>query len=162
VDGLKTGHTDNAGFCLAASANRPNMHLIAVVLGAKTEKGRAQDAEALLNYGSNFFETRKLYDAGATLAAIKVWKGAESSAPAGVLTDFYLTLPKGSYGDLRATLASSAGLVAPVAEHTPVGTLDINIGDHLLAHVPIYTLKAVPEGNIFRRLFDSMRLWFKK
>jgi D-alanyl-D-alanine carboxypeptidase (penicillin-binding protein 5/6) len=162
VDGLKTGHTDSAGFCLAATANRPNMRLIAVVLDAKSEKARAQDAEALLNYGSNFFETRKLYDAGAVLAGIKVWKGAEGSAPAGVMNDFYLTIPKGSYGELHATLASSAGLVAPVAEHTAVGTLDISIGDRLLARVPVFTLKTVPAGNIFQRMFDSLRLWFKK
>jgi D-alanyl-D-alanine carboxypeptidase (penicillin-binding protein 5/6) len=162
VDGLKTGHTDAAGFCLVATADKQAMRLIAVVLGAKSEKARAQHAETLLNYGSNFFETRKLYDGNASISGIKVWKGAESSAAIGVLTDLYVTIPKGSYNDLHATVASSAGLIAPVAEHTEVGTLNVDVGDRLLMSVPVYTLQGVPEGNIFRRMVDGMRLWFKK
>lgn len=162
VDGLKTGHTDAAGFCLIATANKQSMRLIAVVLGAKSEKARAQHAETLLDYGSNFFETRKLYDGNAPISGVKVWKGAESSAPLGVLADLYVTIPKGSYSDLHATVAGSAGLIAPVAEHTQVGNLNVDLGEHLLMSVPVYTLQAVPEGNVFRRMVDSMRLWFKK
>ena len=162
VDGLKTGHTDAAGFCLVATADKQNMRLIAVVLGAKSEKARAQHAETLLNYGSNFFETRKLYDGNAPISGIKVWKGAEGSAAIGVLADLYVTIPKGSYNDLHATVASSAGLIAPVSEHTEVGSLNVDVGDHLLMSVPVYTLQGVPEGNIFRRMVDGVRLWFKK
>ena len=162
VDGLKTGDTDDAGYCLIASATRGNMRLISVVMGAKTEKARAPFAETLLNYGSNFFETRKLYTAGSPISDVKVWKGASGSVQAGSLDDLYVTLPKGSYTDLHAAVRGSAGLVAPVAAHAQVGLLDISVGDRLVAEVPVYTLQAVPEGNIFRRMFDSIRLWFKK
>lgn len=162
VDGLKTGDTDDAGYCLIASAQRGGMRLIAVVMGTRSTNSRAQDAEALLNYGSNFFETRKLYPAGSAVSSVKVWKGAEDEVQAGVINDLYVTIPKGGYGELRATVEGHAGLVAPVAEHAAVGTLDISLGDRLLAQVPVYTLKAVPEGNLFRRLIDSVRLWFSK
>ena len=162
VDGLKTGDTDDAGYCLIASANRGDMRLIAVVMGAKQQKLRAPYAETLLNYGSNFFETRKLYAAGQSISDIKVWKGAASSVQAGSLDDLYVTLPKGSYADLHASVRGSAGLVAPVAAHTEVGLLDISVGDRLVAEVPVYPLQEVPEGGIFRRMIDSIRLWFKK
>jgi D-alanyl-D-alanine carboxypeptidase (penicillin-binding protein 5/6) len=162
VDGLKTGDTDDAGYCLIASAERGGMRLIAVVMGTRSTSSRALDAEALLNYGSNFFETRKLYPAGSAVSSVKIWKGAETEVQAGVINDLYVTIPKGSYGDLHATVQGRAGLVAPVAEHAEVGTLDISLGDRLLAQVPVYTLQAVPEGNLFRRLLDSMRLWFSK
>ncbi len=162
VDGLKTGDTDDAGYCLIASATRGDMRLISVVMGAKQEKLRAAYAETLLNYGSNFFETRKLYAAGASISDVKVWKGAAGSVQAGSLEDLYVTLPKGSYADLHATVRGTAGLVAPVAAHTQVGLLDISVGDKLVAEVPVYTLQEVPEGGIFRRMIDSIRLWFKK
>ena len=162
VDGLKTGDTDDAGYCLIASAQRGAMRLISVVMGTKSMKARAQYAEALLNYGSNFFETRKLYSAGSAVGSVKVWKGAEGEVQTGVVNDLYVTLPKGGYDDLHATAQGHAGLIAPVAEHTSVGTLDISMGDRLLAQVPLYTLKPVPEGNLLRRVFDSVRLWFSK
>ena len=162
VDGLKTGDTDDAGYCFIASAKRGDMRLIAVVMGTKSTKSRADDAEALLNYGSNFFETRKLYAAGSPIGNVKVWKGSVGDVATGVVSDLYITLPKGGYNELRATVQGHAGLLAPVAEHAPVGTLDISMGDRLLAQVPLYTLKAVPEGNIFKRMFDSVRLWFSK
>ncbi|MGE5624229.1 MAG: D-alanyl-D-alanine carboxypeptidase family protein [Bacillota bacterium] len=162
VDGLKTGDTDRAGYCLIASANRGPMRLISVVMGAKTEKARAQFAETLLNYGSNFFDTRKLYDAGTPVSSVTVWKGAQGSVPVGATEDLYVTLPKGAYGELQAAVQGSAGLIAPVAEHAPVGTLQLTVEGKLLAEKPVYTLQAVPEGNIFRRMIDSIRLWFRK
>jgi D-alanyl-D-alanine carboxypeptidase (penicillin-binding protein 5/6) len=162
VDGLKTGDTDDAGYCLIASANRGAMRLISVVMGTRSMKARAQYAEALLNYGSNFFETRKLYAGGSAVSSVKVWKGVQGDVATGVVNDLYVTLPKGGYSELHATAQGHAGLIAPVAEHTSVGTLDISMGDRLLAQVPLYTLQAVPEGNIFRRMFDSVRLWFSK
>lgn len=162
VDGLKTGDTDNAGYCLIATANRGPMRLISVIMGAKTEKNRVQFAETLLNYGSNFFETRKLYDAGTAVSSIDVWKGAEGSVPVGVPEDFYVTLPKGAFNELRVAVQGSSGLVAPVADRAPVGTLQLTVEDKLIAQAPVYTLKAVPQGNIFRRMIDSIRLWFKK
>ena len=162
VDGLKTGDTDDAGYCLIASATRGSMRLIAVVMGTKQEKLRAPYAETLLNYGSNFFETRKLYAAGSPISDVKVWKGAAGSVQAGSLDDLYVTLPKGSYADLHATVRGTAGLVAPVAAHSQVGMLDISVGDKLVAEVPMYTLQEVPQGGIFRRMLDTIHLWFKK
>ena len=162
VDGLKTGDTDDAGYCLIASATRGDLRLVAVVMGTKTRPERGRYAETLLNYGSNFFETRKLYASGANVSSVKVWKGAEPSVDAGLSQDMYVTLPKGAYGAMQATVQTSAGLVAPIAEHTQVGMLNVTVDGRMLTQMPIYTLKAVPEGNIFRRMWDSMRLWFVK
>lgn len=162
VDGLKTGDTDNAGYCLVATASRGPMRLISVIMGTKIEKTRAQFAETLLNYGSNFFETRKLYDAGTSVSSFDVWKGADGSVPVGMPEDFYVTLPKGAFNELHVAVQGSSGLVAPVADHAQVGTLQLTVEDKLIAQAPVYTLKAVPQGNIFRRMIDSIRLWFKK
>ncbi|HEX2667062.1 MAG TPA: D-alanyl-D-alanine carboxypeptidase family protein [Gammaproteobacteria bacterium] len=162
VDGLKTGDTDDAGYCLIATATRGDLRMISVVMGTRTRPERARYAETLLNYGSNFFETRKLYAAGAPVSSVKVWKGAESEVSTGLARDMYVTLPKGAYGAMQATVQSSAGLIAPVADHAQVGMLNVTVDGRLLTQVPVYTLKAVPEGNIFRRLWDSVRLWFAK
>jgi D-alanyl-D-alanine carboxypeptidase (penicillin-binding protein 5/6) len=162
VDGLKTGDTDDAGFCLVATASRGDLRLIAVVMGTKTRPERGRYAETLLNYGSNFFETRKLYATGATVADVKVWKGAESSVPAGLVRDLYVTLPKGSGSALQATVQSSAGLIAPVTDASQVGMLNVTLDGHLLTQAPLYTLRPVAEGNLFRRMWDSMRLWFSR
>ncbi|HSN18777.1 MAG TPA: D-alanyl-D-alanine carboxypeptidase family protein [Gammaproteobacteria bacterium] len=160
VDGLKTGDTDDAGYCLVATATRGDLRLIAVVMGTKTKPERGRYAESLLNYGSNFFETRRLYAAGAPVSDIKVWKGAEPSVQAGLLRDMYVTLPKGADGAMQASAQASAGLVAPVAAHTQVGMVNVTVEGRLLTQAPLYTLKAVDQGNIFRRMWDSMRLWF--
>ncbi len=163
VDGLKTGDTDDAGFCLIASAKRGGMRLIAVVMGAKQMKARAVDAETLLNYGSNFFETRKLYDGGSQVSGVKVWKGAADQVGVGPLQDLYVTLPKGAYSEMQASVQSSpGGLIAPVPQGAQVGVLALTLDQRLLAQVPVYTLQAVPEGNLFRRFIDGLRLWFKK
>jgi len=160
VDGLKTGDTDDAGYCLVATAARGDLRLIAVVMGTKTRPERGRYAETLLNYGSNFFETRKLYAAGAPVADIKVWKGAEPSVQSGLLRDMYVTLPKGADSAMQASVQSTAGLIAPVTLHSQVGMLNVTVDGHLLTQAPLYTLKAVDQGNIFRRMWDGVRLWF--
>lgn len=162
VDGLKTGHTDAAGYCLAASAKRGDMRLIAVITGTKHERDRAIYDEALMNYGFNFYDSRKLYDAATKIADVKVWKGNDSSVPVGVNQDFYVTFPKGDYDHLTATVHSNAGLVAPVGANQQVGDIVVSLNGKQIADAPLYTLKAVPEGGIFTRLFDSIRLWFHK
>ncbi len=161
VDGLKTGHTDKAGYCLIASANRKHLRLIAVVMGAKSESARARYAEALLNYGSTFFEGRSLYAADAPITRVPVWKGAEDAVPVGSFNALYVTLPKADAKDLRTVVQAPSELVAPVAKNTRVGTLNVMAGDSTLARVPLYTLNGVPRGNIFRRAIDTVRLWFK-
>jgi D-alanyl-D-alanine carboxypeptidase (penicillin-binding protein 5/6) len=160
VDGLKTGDTDDAGYCLVATATRSDLRLIAVVMGTKTRPERGRYAETLLNYGSNFFATRKLYAAGAPVAEIRVWKGAEPSVQAVLLRDMYVTLPKGADSAMQATVQSTAGLIAPVVTHSQVGMLNVTVDGRLLTQAPLYTVKAVDQGNLFRRMWDGMRLWF--
>jgi D-alanyl-D-alanine carboxypeptidase (penicillin-binding protein 5/6) len=162
VDGLKTGDTDDAGYCLVATATRGDLRLISVVMGTKTRPERGRYAETLLNYGSNFFETRKLYAAGATVASVKVWKGAEASVDAGLLQDMYVTIPKSGDSSLQATAQNAAGLIAPVGDKSQVGMLNVTLDGHMLTQAPLYTVKAVPEGGFFHRLVDSVRLWFSK
>ncbi|HEY1773055.1 MAG TPA: D-alanyl-D-alanine carboxypeptidase family protein [Gammaproteobacteria bacterium] len=162
VDGLKTGDTDDAGYCLVATASRGDLRLIAVVMGTKTRPERGRYAETLLNYGSNFFETRKLYAAGASVAKLKVWKGADDSVAAVLAQDMYVTLPKSGDATLQANAQTSAGLVAPVSEHSQVGMLDVTVDGRLLTQAPLYTAKAVPEGGFFHRMVDGIRLWFSK
>jgi D-alanyl-D-alanine carboxypeptidase (penicillin-binding protein 5/6) len=162
VDGLKTGDTDDAGYCLVATATRGDLSLIAVVMGTKTRPERGRYAETLLNYGSNFFETRKLYAAGAAVANVKVWKGAEDSVAAVLAQDMYVTIPKSGDASLQANAQTSAGVVAPVADHSQLGMLNVTVDGRLLTQAPLYTLKAVPEGGFFHRLVDSVRLWFSR
>ncbi|MGH8373095.1 MAG: D-alanyl-D-alanine carboxypeptidase family protein [Gammaproteobacteria bacterium] len=162
VDGLKTGFTDDAGYCLVASAKRGDMRLIGVVTGAKHERDRAVYDEALLNYGFNFYDSRKLYDAGTGVAQLKVWKGSENSVPVGVAQDFVVTFPKGQYDHLNASVHSSAGVIAPIKAGQQVGSVTVTLDGKQVAEAPLYTLKAVPEGGIFTRMFDSIRLWFHK
>jgi D-alanyl-D-alanine carboxypeptidase (penicillin-binding protein 5/6) len=162
VDGLKTGDTDDAGFCLVATATRGDLRLIAVVMGTKTRPERGRYAETLLNYGSNFFETRKLYGAGAPVADVKVWKGADDKVSAVLARDMYVTLPKSGESSLQATAQTSGGLIAPVADKSQVGMLNITVDGHLLTQAPLYTAKAVSEGGLFHRMVDSVRLWFSK
>ena len=162
VDGLKTGFTDKAGYCMVVSALRNGMRLIAVVMGTPSEKARAIDDEALLNYGFNFYETRKLYAAGAEISRLTAWKGADSRVPVGVMHDLYVTIPKGTSAQLSASLQTPAGLVAPIAADAAAGDVVVSYDGKTLLHAPLYTLRAVPEGNIFKRLLDSVRLWFMK
>ncbi|MGH8312415.1 MAG: D-alanyl-D-alanine carboxypeptidase family protein, partial [Gammaproteobacteria bacterium] len=162
VDGLKTGFTDSAGYCMVTSALRDGMRLIAVVMGTPSEKARAIDDEALLNYGFNFYETRRLYAAGTAVTEIKAWKGADRRVPVGVLHDLYITVPKGTSAQLSARLQTPAGLVAPIAARSPAGQVEVSYDGKTLLDAPLYTLHAVPEGNIFRRIIDSVRLWFTK
>jgi D-alanyl-D-alanine carboxypeptidase (penicillin-binding protein 5/6) len=128
-------------------------------MGAKSEQARANDAEALLNFGSNFFESRKLYAALAPVDDMKVWKGAQGTVPVGSLNDVYITLPKKSDKDLQMQVSADTPLIAPIPDRLPAGTLKVMVNDQTLASVPIYTLSSVPEGNIFRRAIDSTKMW---
>jgi D-alanyl-D-alanine carboxypeptidase (penicillin-binding protein 5/6) len=159
VDGLKTGHTQKAGYCLIATAKREKLRLIAVVMGAASEQARVNDATALLNFGSNFFESRKLFAALAAIDDLKVWKGAQSTVPVGSLNDVYITVPKTTAEDLETLVRADTPLVAPIPDRLPAGTLKVVDNDQTLASIPLYTLSSVPEGNIFRRAIDSAKMW---
>jgi D-alanyl-D-alanine carboxypeptidase (penicillin-binding protein 5/6) len=161
VDGIKTGHTSEAGYCLATSARRGDQRLIAVVMGASSEKQRANDNQELLNYGFRFFETKKLYAANAPLAAPELWKGGVENVPLGVTEDVLVTFPRGRYNDLRASLEMPSRLVAPVEKGKAVGTLKVQLDGKPLVQRPLVALADGPEGGFFKRFSDGVWMWFK-
>ena len=161
VDGIKTGHTAEAGFCLATSALRGDQRLIAVVMGAPSEKQRADDNQELLNYGFRFFETHKLYEASKPLANPELWKGAVANLPLGVAEDVLITFPRGRYGDLKASLDMPSRLVAPIAKGKQVGSLKVTLDDKTLLERPLIALADGGEGGFFKRLSDGVWMWFK-
>ena len=161
VDGLKTGHTKEAGFCLTTSAKHGDQRLIAVVMGTPTDKQRADDNQILLNYGFRFFETHKLYDADKPLTTPELWKGAQNTLPLGVAEDVLVTLPRGRYNDLKASLKLPGRLIAPYKKGQQVGMLDVSLDGKILVERPLVALADSPEAGFFGRLSDSIWLWFK-
>ena len=160
VDGLKTGHTDSAGYCLVTSAQREGMRLITVVLGTRSEEARAVASQSLLNYGFRFFETHKLYDAGSELTQARVWKGAREQAPLGLGSDLYVTIPRGQYGQLDASMSLDSRILAPVQNGQVLGNVHVRLGEHLVAEQPLLALTDVEEGSFWQRLVDEARLYF--
>lgn len=160
VDGIKTGHTNNAGYCLATSAMRGDQRLIAVVMGAASEKARADANQELLNYGFRFFETHKLYEVSKPLATPELWKGESDTVQLGVAEDVLVTLPRGRYADLKASMDLPAQLIAPLEKGQQVGKLKVELDGKLLLERPIVVLASAPEGGFFKRLSDGVMLWF--
>jgi serine-type D-Ala-D-Ala carboxypeptidase (penicillin-binding protein 5/6) len=158
VDGLKTGYTQAAGYCLVSSAERGGMRLIAVVLGMETATARAEGSAALLDYGFQFFETRKLYAKGEPVAEARVWKGAPASATIGPDRDLYVTIPRGEFDALKATLDVARDLVAPVAADARAGELAVSLNGRNLATLPLVALQGVPEGSLLTRFVDELKL----
>ena len=161
VDGMKTGHTDAAGWCLVASARRGERRLLSVVLGASSDASRAAESQKLLNFGFQAYDTVQLYQSGKPVSALKVWKGAERTVDAGFLADRYLTLPRGRAGDLKLTLEALEPLIAPVARGQRVGVVKITLDGGQVAEFPLIALEPVEPANLFVRAWDSVRLWFK-
>lgn len=162
VDGMKTGHTEAAGFCLVATAKRQNMRLISVVVGTNTDNLRTSESQKLLNYGFQFYETFRPYQKGQVLANLPMWKGNSRTLKAGVADDTYVTVPRGQYAYIKASMVSQQPLLAPVSTGKPVGTLRLYLGDKLLTDRPLVALENVGVANIFVRGWDSMRLLFSK
>ncbi len=161
VDGIKTGHTDSAGYCLVTSAEREGMRLISVVLGTKSEEARAGASQALLNYGFRFFETHRLFEAGARLEDARVWKGAREQVALGVAQPVVVTIPRGKYEDMSADLQIDSGLMAPIAKGSRAGTLQLSLGAEPIANFPLITLDDVEEGSLWQRLSDEVLLYFE-
>jgi len=161
VDGLKTGHTEEAGYCLAASAKRSGMRLISVVLGTRSENARAQETQKLMNYGFRFFETHALYQALDQVAETKVWKGATKQVALGLEQTLSVTVPRGRYKELVATTNIQQPLIAPIAVGSQLGEVEIRLGDELIAKQPLIAVHAVEQGSWWRRLLDSllMLIW---
>ncbi len=160
VDGIKTGHTSGAGYCLAASAKQGDARMIAIVMGASSEKARADSAMALLSYGFRFYETHKLYDASKPLATPRLWKGASNTLPLGVAENVLVTVKRGEYDKLKATMDIPATLIAPFKKGQQVGTLRIALDSKPVQSVPLIALDEAPQGGFFSRLWDSILLWF--
>lgn len=159
VDGLKTGHTDSAGYCLATSAMRDGMRLVAVVMGTESEEARAADSQALLNYGFRFFETYQLYESGDELSAERIWKGESNHVALGVDDDLFVTIPRGRYDALEARLEVDSRLVAPLEPGDRVGQLVISLDDDDLIRRPLVALEGVEPAGFFGRSMDAVRLW---
>lgn len=161
VDGMKTGMTDAAGYCLVSSAQRDDMRLIAVVLGTKSSRARANDSQALLNYGFRFFETRLLYEAGGSVAETRVWKGEMENANLGLTSDLYVTIPRGSYDQLQAKIELPDQVIAPITRTTQIGRVRIDLDDETLAEANLVALNTINEGTIWQIAKDSVLLWFE-
>jgi len=160
VDGLKTGHTDTAGYCLVTSALRDGMRLISVVLGSTSMKGRENASAALLNYGFTFYDTKLVVKGGAKLAESRVWKAATSPVDVGIRDDLYITLPRGEANDIKTSVEVQPRLIAPLARETDVGQLRVVAGNQTVATLPLHPLSSVAAGGWWRRLIDTIRLWF--
>ncbi|MBT8126277.1 MAG: D-alanyl-D-alanine carboxypeptidase [Gammaproteobacteria bacterium] len=156
VDGIKTGHTESAGYCLVASALRADMRLISVALGADSEKSRASVSQSLLNYGFRFFETHKLYSAGEILNRSRVWKGESDKVSLGLLQDLYITIPRGSYNELEAVMDVDASIVAPLEKGSQHGAVRVNLADEEMLNAPLVALEPVAEGSIFQIAKDHI------
>ena len=161
VDGMKTGMTDDAGYCLVSSAQRNGMRLVAVVMGTASARARVDGSQALLNYGFRFYETRLLYRAGEKVVDTRVWKAAKETTPLGVANDLYITVPRGRFDEVESILNMPAKVMAPVARGQTVAELEVSLGEDLLLNAPLKALDENPEGSFWRRTADGIELLFE-
>ena len=162
VDGVKTGFTDDAGYCLVASALREDMRLISVVLGAKSANARANENQSLLNYGFRFFESHRLYEGKKPLNEARIWKGAEKTIPLGLAEDLYATIPRRQYNDLKGVITVDKKITAPVKEGAKHGSVKVTLKDQVINEKDLVALKTVEQGNIIQRLSDSVLMMMEK
>lgn len=158
VDGMKTGHTESAGYCLISSAKRDNTRRISVVLGAPTDAARATESQKLLNYGFQFFDSTLVYKRGQTINQLKVWKGNENIVASTVANDLYLTLPKGEYANVKAVISSTQPLIAPIKKGQVIGSVKFMLNGKMVEQRSIVAAKAVDTAGILGRAWDSIKL----
>jgi D-alanyl-D-alanine carboxypeptidase (penicillin-binding protein 5/6) len=161
VDGVKTGFTEAAGYCLVASSRRGGRRLLSVLLGSSSESTRAQESLKLLNWGFQFFDAVRLYDRTRPVKSIEVWKGARPALNAGFLSELVVTVPKGQADQVRAELLAQSPLVAPVRQGQRVGVLRLTLEGRALGEYPVVALEEVPAAGIFGRAWDTLRLWLR-
>lgn len=161
VDGMKTGFTNAAGYCLVSSAVRGPRRLISIVLGAESEAARAQESLKLLNYGFQFFDTLRLYQAGQELSRFEVWKGDVKDVPVGFAEDFVMSMPKGQVDRIEVSLVSSQPVLAPIERGQAIGTLTLSADGKEIGQYPVVALEEVKVGGFFSRLWDALVLWIK-
>jgi D-alanyl-D-alanine carboxypeptidase (penicillin-binding protein 5/6) len=158
VDGMKTGHTESAGYCLISSAKRDNTRRISVILGAPTDAARATESQKLLNYGFQFFDSTPVYKRGQTINQLRVWKGSENVVASTVANDLYLTLPKGEYANVKAVISSTQPLIAPIKKGQVIGTVKFMLNGKMVEQRSIVAAKAVDTAGILGRAWDSIKL----
>ena len=161
VDGMKTGFTDAAGYCLIASARRGPRRLLSVVMGAASDSARAIESQKLLNFGFQFYDTPRLYEKNQVVTSLPVWKGVGDTLNAGFTDDLYLSLPKGVGPKLKVAMEARQPLTAPIALGQVVGVLRLTLDGNAVAEFPLRALQEVPRAGIFGRAWDSIRLWFR-
>ncbi len=161
VDGMKTGHTDDAGYCLVSSAKRDGMRIVSVVLGTASSKSRVDGSQALINYGFRFFETKLLYKAGEPVTKARIWKAQSEYTSLGLPEDLYITVPRGSYNDVESVLNIPAVLVGPVAQGQPLAQLKVSLNGDDLVSEPLRALDDNPSGTLWQRTRDGVILWFE-
>ncbi len=161
VDGIKTGHTNAAGYCLAASAKRDDMRLVSVVLGANSESARAAESQKLLTYGFRFYETHQLYKAGAQLTSARLWKGSSDSIALGISDDLYITIPRGQYKALDANMNIVSQIIAPVTMGQIMGSVNISLGKNTLLKRDLVSLRTIDSGGFVDNLIDEVKLFFE-
>ena len=162
VDGVKTGHTEAAGYCLIASAKRGPRRLLSVVLGTRSDAQRAQESQKLLSYGFQFYDSVRVYEKGQAISTLRVWKGARNELKAGLPGNLYVVLPKGEADKLTADFVSQQPLIAPVSEGQPVGTVRLTLEGKPFGEHTAVALENVEVAGFFGRMWDTMRLWWKK
>ncbi len=161
VDGIKTGHTDSAGYCLVSSAERDGMRLVSVVLGTDSTDARAAASSALLNYGFRFFETRRLYAAGESIAESRIWKGTAETLDVGIAYDLYVTIPRGAYDRLEANIDLPPQIIAPVDADATLGTLSVSLSGEEVSTASLMALDAVDRGGLWQRARDTVLMWLE-
>lgn len=161
ADGVKTGHTRSAGYCMVASAKRDNMRLVATLLGAANEKARAEAGLSLLEFGFRAYETRLLYQSLAPAVHVRVWMGDIEMLPAGIGRDLYLTLPRGSFGKLKANVLITQPPTAPITSGDTIGQVHLTLDQARLGDYPLLALRDVRQGSLVQRLLDQLRLWLQ-
>jgi D-alanyl-D-alanine carboxypeptidase (penicillin-binding protein 5/6) len=162
VDGMKTGHTESAGYCLIASGQRDRRRLLSVVLGTSSDAARAMESQKLLNYGFQAYDTVALYQSGKTVTTLPVWKGSAAEVKAGFLADRHVTLPKGQAAKLALSLVAQERLIAPIASGQRVGVVKVSFEERPVAEFPLIALEDVPQASFLGRAWDTVRLWFSK
>jgi D-alanyl-D-alanine carboxypeptidase (penicillin-binding protein 5/6) len=161
VDGVKTGHTESAGYCLVASSRRSDRRLVSVLLGSTSEATRAQESLKLLNWGFQFFDSVRLYKAGEAVKSLEVWKGSTKAVRVGVQRDLLVAVPKGEADKIKAEMVAQQPLVAPLAKDQRVGVLRVALDGKPVGEYPLLALEPVAEAGIFSRAWDTLRLWLK-
>jgi len=161
VDGIKTGHTEAAGYCLVASGEQDGMRLVSAILGTKSENARSDESQKLLTYGFRFFETHKLYSAEQSLQQVRIWKGASEQLSVGLTEDLYVTIPRGQYEKLKASMQLDGKIMAPQQQGDQVGTVVVTLQDNTVVERPLLALQSVEEGGLFQSLMDQVKLMFE-